>query len=494
MPLINGEKWACSSCIKGHRVSGCTHTDRELKHINPKGRPVKQCEHCRGARKSKSHHAKCDCGDKKDVKHKDKGDAQGEILAEISVDEVSNHAAVDENTCCCHSGGKCICGLKKDSLDLKLDTGRHAPHGARAKPKLTSTQSESTLTVFANGHHKPCHRNNNSAHVSGAPYKIPRPHTLHGHAAFAAFSQGNGFGHSEAVAQRSADTLSLTNNEYYTIYGSAALSLESPITPLTGTLDGNSIGDSLFSSSSNFAQDGNSPDSQLSDSLSTQQWWNSPATTGINRNFAYGSLSTSPSQDCLTNLDNQWMVPTASAKVWSATDLPLDPNKLNDTLTQPISHSGESNQPSVPGLTTASSTHSENEEPAYLGDVDFGNPQSATTDRLFWEDSPAFRSAPSVTSELRSAPTSMPTANAVDFQALDINFSERVGEGSPFKADLSGLPALLADTTQSDGLPTFPGLAMPNPVDDLPENPWLLDDSNPFDGLNSYDASFQSWS
>ena len=25
MPVIDGEKWACSSCIKGHRVSGCTH-------------------------------------------------------------------------------------------------------------------------------------------------------------------------------------------------------------------------------------------------------------------------------------------------------------------------------------------------------------------------------------------------------------------------------------------------------------------------------------
>ncbi|KAF2452791.1 copper fist DNA binding domain-containing protein, partial [Lineolata rhizophorae] len=61
MPIIDGEKYACASCIKGHRVSGCQHIDRELRHINPKGRPVKQCEHCRGARKSKSHHAKCDC-------------------------------------------------------------------------------------------------------------------------------------------------------------------------------------------------------------------------------------------------------------------------------------------------------------------------------------------------------------------------------------------------------------------------------------------------
>jgi hypothetical protein len=88
MPVIDGEKWACSSCIKGHRVSGCNHTDRDLHHINPKGRPVKQCEHCRGARKSKSHHAKCDCGDKKDKdSHKDKGEAKSELIAGLAVVE-----------------------------------------------------------------------------------------------------------------------------------------------------------------------------------------------------------------------------------------------------------------------------------------------------------------------------------------------------------------------------------------------------------------------
>lgn len=60
--------------------------DRDLHHINPKGRPVKQCEHCRGARKSKSHHAKCDCGDKKDKdSHKDKGDAKSELIAGMAV-------------------------------------------------------------------------------------------------------------------------------------------------------------------------------------------------------------------------------------------------------------------------------------------------------------------------------------------------------------------------------------------------------------------------
>lgn len=38
--------------------------DRPLQHINKKGRPVSQCQHCRAMRKSRSSHVKCDCGEK----------------------------------------------------------------------------------------------------------------------------------------------------------------------------------------------------------------------------------------------------------------------------------------------------------------------------------------------------------------------------------------------------------------------------------------------
>ncbi|KAI5302806.1 hypothetical protein KEM56_000336 [Ascosphaera pollenicola] len=55
--IINGEKWACNACIRGHRVSSCSHHDRPLSHVNKKGRPVSQCQHCRGLRRSKSSHA-----------------------------------------------------------------------------------------------------------------------------------------------------------------------------------------------------------------------------------------------------------------------------------------------------------------------------------------------------------------------------------------------------------------------------------------------------
>lgn len=130
-------------------------------------------------------------------------------LSRVNSDDLVAHAT----GCQCHSGAKCICGtIKEESHDLKIDTTRQTLHEARAKPKLTTAQSESHLTVFANGHHKPCHRSNNTAHVSGMPYKIPRPHTLHGHSSFAALARTeNNYNvkpDAPSPASRSMDTLS----------------------------------------------------------------------------------------------------------------------------------------------------------------------------------------------------------------------------------------------------------------------------------------------
>ncbi|KAL6230274.1 copper fist DNA binding domain-containing protein [Aspergillus navahoensis] len=44
--LIDGEKWACEACVRGHRTSTCKHHDRPLIHINRKGRPFSTCPIC----------------------------------------------------------------------------------------------------------------------------------------------------------------------------------------------------------------------------------------------------------------------------------------------------------------------------------------------------------------------------------------------------------------------------------------------------------------
>ncbi|KAI0089846.1 copper fist DNA binding domain-containing protein, partial [Irpex rosettiformis] len=59
--FVNDKKFACESCIKGHRSSSCHHTERPLFEIKKKGRPVSQCEKCRELRKTKRVHSKCVC-------------------------------------------------------------------------------------------------------------------------------------------------------------------------------------------------------------------------------------------------------------------------------------------------------------------------------------------------------------------------------------------------------------------------------------------------
>ncbi|ORY78858.1 copper fist DNA binding domain-domain-containing protein [Leucosporidium creatinivorum] len=61
MVLIDGVKYACHSCVKGHRSSKCTHTTRTLVEIKKKGRPTSQCSHCRDLRKTRAVHGRCDC-------------------------------------------------------------------------------------------------------------------------------------------------------------------------------------------------------------------------------------------------------------------------------------------------------------------------------------------------------------------------------------------------------------------------------------------------
>ncbi|KDQ57224.1 hypothetical protein JAAARDRAFT_288915 [Jaapia argillacea MUCL 33604] len=67
MVSVEGKKYSCETCIKGHRASSCKHHDRPLFEIKKKGRPVTQCEHCRELRKTKQIHVKCLCDGKQDA-------------------------------------------------------------------------------------------------------------------------------------------------------------------------------------------------------------------------------------------------------------------------------------------------------------------------------------------------------------------------------------------------------------------------------------------
>lgn len=99
MVLLNGVKYACERCIRGHRVSSCTHTDKPLTMIKPKGRPASQCPHCREQRKLKNTHSSCSCGKM--------GKSPGQHLA----------------SCFCHKNSHCTCPVKekKSSAAIKKE-------------------------------------------------------------------------------------------------------------------------------------------------------------------------------------------------------------------------------------------------------------------------------------------------------------------------------------------------------------------------------------
>ncbi|TQS33891.1 hypothetical protein Golomagni_05750 [Golovinomyces magnicellulatus] len=158
--LIGGEKWACEACVRGHRVSNCQHSDRPLQHINKKGRPVSQCQHCRSLRKSRSAHVRCDCSSEK-LPNK------GVCLQD---------AATKTRNCACRRGSRCTCALKKESLDPVLESDSDEPPSLREKRRVRSQPIglENSLTIFTNGYHKPAQKHNNTAQKYGSPYPAPR--------------------------------------------------------------------------------------------------------------------------------------------------------------------------------------------------------------------------------------------------------------------------------------------------------------------------------
>lgn len=178
--IIDGEKWACESCVRGHRVSNCQHAERPLQHINKKGRPVSQCQHCRSMRRSKSAHVKCDCGEK-------------------TSKCVHLQATVEghRESCCCNHGGRCTCSHKKELNQLdtvpESDSDNETSSSSIAKVSKTrnrrsraSTQnSDGMLTFDENGHHKPTYKHPKASQKCG-PYQLTR-----GHSTQSAGSAGN---------------------------------------------------------------------------------------------------------------------------------------------------------------------------------------------------------------------------------------------------------------------------------------------------------------
>ncbi|KAF9952272.1 hypothetical protein BGZ72_006410 [Mortierella alpina] len=110
MVFVNGQKFACATCIKGHRSTSCNHGERPLHEIKKKGRPSTQCMHCKELRKAKQVHVRCICGREegspissglkrtKSLSHEGHTDAEGLCSKDTNI-----------HSCGCLEGGICTC-------------------------------------------------------------------------------------------------------------------------------------------------------------------------------------------------------------------------------------------------------------------------------------------------------------------------------------------------------------------------------------------------
>ncbi|BGO98676.1 Copper-fist domain-containing protein [Rhodotorula toruloides] len=158
MVLIDGVKYACQQCIKGHRSSKCTHTTRPLVEIKKKGRPTSQCAHCRELRKTKSVHARCDCA-AREAEQKQ----QAKVLPNGLVDAVNASSSSAPpltatapsgvtrllNPCDCLRGGVCTCctAVKKPT-PKKLPGEEAAPPAASSSGGCCSTTATPSLDDY----------------------------------------------------------------------------------------------------------------------------------------------------------------------------------------------------------------------------------------------------------------------------------------------------------------------------------------------------------
>lgn len=160
--FINGLKYACSTCIKGHRSSHCSHVDRPLFEIRKKGRPVTQCTFCRDLRKTKQVHIKCACsGDKKASSASSTPtsitnatttssitNAEGQpILIHRNNSITSNHS--NSSSSKCNVDDPCQDKSKKSTQCTCPHTSNNPPQQGQKASSIIAKQSPTTSTTGA---------------------------------------------------------------------------------------------------------------------------------------------------------------------------------------------------------------------------------------------------------------------------------------------------------------------------------------------------------
>lgn len=146
MVLIDSVKYACATCIKGHRSSTCNHDTRPLIEIRKKGRPVTQCVHCRELRKTKQVHVKCLCEGRPDSAASAPRTVIPSALSTPTSSSVSLPLMTSEPSCDCKTaGGSCECCTPKHAPRVNVSGGK-PPGLTRGHTFHASTTTASSMS------------------------------------------------------------------------------------------------------------------------------------------------------------------------------------------------------------------------------------------------------------------------------------------------------------------------------------------------------------
>ncbi|KAJ1974313.1 copper-binding transcription factor [Dimargaris verticillata] len=147
MVYIDGQKFACEKCIKGHRASTCNHHDRSLIPIRRKGRPVSQCATCRELRKTRKLHVKCVCLNKNDYQpvHKKPRSERNSVTApKGGIQSLLN-------PCRCSQASFCICCRPMFDKVFQSSTRHHKSSTLASSPSTHSTPFQSRTASLSPG-------------------------------------------------------------------------------------------------------------------------------------------------------------------------------------------------------------------------------------------------------------------------------------------------------------------------------------------------------
>ncbi|MBW0475881.1 hypothetical protein O181_015596 [Austropuccinia psidii MF-1] len=162
MVIIDGKKFACGACIKGHRSTSCNHTNRTLVEIGKKGRPPTQCNHCRELRKINKVHTKCVCGDKpikstrtpiilpNGITSLIESEPLATTKTKKQSSDKSDLAQQIFNPCLCTIGGTCCCCSQSSNSKSSLQT--NASNSTASTPSSNRFPNPSSSPSISNTH------------------------------------------------------------------------------------------------------------------------------------------------------------------------------------------------------------------------------------------------------------------------------------------------------------------------------------------------------